>query len=450
MIIVLGRQTLFILLVPILIFLSAFMINGSLIAMLSIFIFSCTVLCYALFRLNLSIEIRNILDFIFIFVTIEFHIKYIYWIYENNYIGHFIGDAGYVVEQFNLELAYSYFSIFIALFTFISLILLKYKFFIASKLPPKNTMVLPILFYLIGILFLIIMFKFGVGRMGQQATSLPFGLSGFLFYTTQILIPYVLLREYSELNKEAKSKVIWIVFMIITYALIDSVVRSSRSTIIFIFLQLVFITSALKNVDLVTFLYRRKRFAIVIFTLILIVFYAMTIVRNIQVTTARGSNAQSVNEMVESTKQGPLEQVFNRLIGLPQLAKIISQDSNVGFFDVAEEGTAHFFTKKIVKHPATYHSSSPGLLGSSFLLFNQIGGVISAILLCLSIFVPLVVFRFFVVDKRASVVFASFIMIRTLLLLSEGTLKTTGLYLTVILFMGVFYEYLRKIYFRSV
>lgn len=102
--------------------------------------------------------------------------------------------------------------------------------------------------FTIAFILSVISLMLGIGKMGQENVRLPFHLTGIIQFCRTDLIPVIVLCIYADLKKN-KKKVGKILLLLFVWALFESVVRMSKSAIIFSFMPIIFyeIISRKKN-----------------------------------------------------------------------------------------------------------------------------------------------------------------------------------------------------------
>lgn len=103
--------------------------------------------------------------------------------------------------------------------------------------------------FIVGFLLTLLSYIIGIGKMGVENTSLPFHLSGIIQFCRTDLIPVLVLCLY--VNRKNKGKSVLIVLVLLFgWSLFETVVRLSKSAILFSFLPIIMyeLLSSKKNI----------------------------------------------------------------------------------------------------------------------------------------------------------------------------------------------------------
>lgn len=235
----------------------------------------------------------------------------------------------------------------------------------------------------------IVMKYYGVGVMGSEGVSLPYGLSGLLYYGRTIFIPIILIYIL-ELSICKKNKKIFRLVVVVFFLLVISeiLVRASKSPLLNMALYLFVLYFILYSRGTDTSHTLSKKFIIWVFILSIAMFPIVTIYRVVlveasSVTSISGEISTSFSRggMIIST----ISSFFHRLLGFTQLAGILAMGVEIHDFNAVFEygSVANYYTRDVLKFSMSGHASSPSLLGASLLLGGSMWFVLVIFYYCL-------------------------------------------------------------------
>ena len=218
-----------------------------------------------------------------------------------------------------------------------------------------------------------LMYYAGVGLMGSEGKSLPFKLSGVLFYSRTIILPLFFLYVIEKaivLGRKFLFKKVMLLYLLL--ALSEIIVRASKAPLLHLTLliSLLFIILIVNGEKIKLKLNRRN--------ILLLIFSSVVFFPIIEIYRDMAVFGFSTNFLIDSINQAynqsifllASEKFFHRLIGFTQLAGIISLDlHNQSLEFIASFGNiAKYYTKHILDIYTLGHLSSPSLLGTTVLL----------------------------------------------------------------------------------
>lgn len=247
----------------------------------------------------------------------------------------------------------------------------------ASERTTKSTYIFCII--ILSIAAAVVMVKTGVGKMGIEITELPFKLTGILFYSCTLVIPYAMLREitaqmtcsYHKLDAKYNNLLITtFVLFIITI----SIHTGSRSLMIYSIIQLVICYFIINEINIFKFMKEKVLQVITSLVLLYLLYHLISFSRLYFINLGDFG----VSDYFALVDKSFFFSVINRLLGITQLSTIL-EFSNINNELLNELGLAKYYTKEVLKHGAIFHSSSPGYLGSHYLLFGSYSAFVAAV-----------------------------------------------------------------------
>lgn len=246
-----------------------------------------------------------------------------------------------------------------------------------GKVPFIDSGIIRVSFVLIAVYVVfssVIMLIFGVARMGTEGVSLPYGMSGVLFYSRTTIIPlylmYVFTAALQYKNMELLKKSLFLLFFL---AVSEIVVRASKSPMFILFLQVGVVFQIVSGSFDV---YKpKKRHVVIVLCLALFLWPVIEIYR-IYVTGI--NEVVALTDLKDYNDKGlilySLDRLFQRLLGFSQFAGVISLNANsvFGLHELFVEGKSisTFYTQEVLNITIEGHRSSPSLLGSFFLILG--------------------------------------------------------------------------------
>ncbi|BDU38866.1 hypothetical protein [Vibrio nigripulchritudo] len=231
----------------------------------------------------------------------------------------------------------------------------------------------------------IVMQHYGVAVMGSEGVSLPYGLSGLLYYGRTIFIPiiliYILELSICKKNKKIFRLAVAVFFLL---AISEIIVRASKSPLLnlALYLFVLYLILYFRGIDTSHTLSRK--FIIWVFILSVAMFPIVTIYRIVlfdtsYVTSISGELGSSFSNggMITSA----ISSFFHRLLGFTQLAGIVAMGVEVQDFNAFFEygSVANYYTREVLRLSMSGHASSPSLLGASLLLAGNMWFVLVVI-----------------------------------------------------------------------
>ena len=248
-----------------------------------------------------------------------------------------------------------------------------------------NLFILPLVFILI-LFSNYLMYSKNIALMGAKSVYLPFKLAGITFYTNAVIIPGILIF-LCWVNYQKKLKIYFIlsICFLILHALIQTLLRTSKGTIIGLLILVVFMLM-IKRVKFS----KGKLFFFSISTLLIFIFYPIIgIYRWIRVADSKGGLFSGISRAIMtlmSNSDGGFRSIFvntfnsmfHRLTGVESLMMIIAKGfkplgigalNNFPIF--GGRGLAKIFTLEVEGIPEYIITSS----ATSFLgWFYMVGG----------------------------------------------------------------------------
>ena len=235
-------------------------------------------------------------------------------------------------------------------------------------------------------------FSYKIGIPGEEPLYLPFKLAGVINLTQKLFIPllYVLLIYISDIYKFRKINYLSITFYGL-YAILSAIITTSRAEIIFPFIVLL-----LYWIEIGKFKKTWIKYFFILIPIVIIGYALLGIFRQI---SALGLG---IEEVFDSETFYQLQDFgidtsniaafiiffsgfFLRIQGADSLMYImdyIEQFSFTRFFEImfGQEGSAYFYTEKVLDYQTLGTLFSPSLLGFFYMIFPSI------LMVCFSIY----------------------------------------------------------------
>lgn len=225
----------------------------------------------------------------------------------------------------------------------------------------------------------IVMYSFGVAVMGTDNVSLPFRLSGILFYSRTIVIPLALiyfLEKALVFNNEKLFRYCITVFLIL--AVSEIIVRASKSPMFFLLLQLAFLYLALFARGITVSIRIKARYLAMMFIFALALWPVVEVYRTMMVqgqvsVELAGNVADYVDNSDRHFALFVLERLLQRLVGFLQLSGLVTDiwfdhDLKTVF---QYSNIAAYYTQHYLGYTMEGHLSSPSLLGAAIILGGE-------------------------------------------------------------------------------
>jgi hypothetical protein len=232
-----------------------------------------------------------------------------------------------------------------------------------------------------------IMYATGIGRMGEETVTLPFRLSGWIFYTRTTLIQgLILLLIWCSDNSGLKKYFTFGIILLLIHGITELLLTSSKGFFLILLLDLVFllILSGRLNKQRLSFTIVTVMLAIMLWPVFSYYRYARMLDYKVPITT-------SLREAVESLYLGPstyteesansIQGIFFRT-GMISLLPIMGSEPEPLGAGIIETSPTNFYTNDVLGY-STEHitSSAPSLFGWFYLLGGNIAVVIGVPLL---------------------------------------------------------------------
>lgn len=384
-------------------------------------------------------------------------------VFHNNILPEsFVNDITYHAIKNPVVLYASYFKITLFFITITSISLFSIKKI--PQIPVNNIKIVlrsnkfMIRIYLFLILIMvatfIIMYVFGIGRMGEANVELPFRISGFVFHVRIVLIPALLLLLISYNYNIKSNKGMFFTLLLMTFhGISDIFLRSSKGALLSMVL-LVLIYLILDNRLTI------KHIKIVATTILLTIlsFPVLSEYRHVRMLSASSSNhsinldriIENINFQNSSLFLDGLKSMFLRFPGFDNVLHIIASSRSLELTtELHFSEITSYYTHNVLGYPITaMHSSAPSLLGWLILYFGEYYFVIGLIVFSFFIlFIWRTLNKNFVFSKTVIASLFSWWVFR---ISSDGVLDDLGLSLAVLFASMVICEYItRKTFYRE-
>ena len=212
-----------------------------------------------------------------------------------------------------------------------------------------------------------------IAVMGAEIVALPYRMAGVVFYTRTVLLPALLLLLVCMADQHGLKRRFQLgVLLLMIHGVSDAILRSSRSSLVFMFLALMFLVILTGRMNR-----RRWRFIAACLVLSLLLFPVLTAYRYVR----GGSN---ISDIVAPLREGIgstyLSENFGEIVldtwatlvfratGMNSLLEIAGSGSGpLGFHRV--NGVTPFFNEEIMNVPADAVTSyAPSLIGWFYLV----------------------------------------------------------------------------------
>ena len=223
-------------------------------------------------------------------------------------------------------------------------------------------------FSLVWIVLAVIMYRFGVGVMGTAGVSLPYNLSGILFYSRTILMPLILLFCMQEAIKARSRPLLYLALIsMCALAFSEVLVRASKSPLILIGIYFWVLITMMRMQNVRPFVIDKK--AIVgIFSFGVILFPIITLYRTLAVSGVDFSFAtvMTVAQLLSENNvdtMNLIQTAFNhfvhRFVGFTQFAGLVAIEvPSMDAANVISVGIAKYYTAEILGYTFEGHLSA--------------------------------------------------------------------------------------------
>lgn len=216
----------------------------------------------------------------------------------------------------------------------------------------------------------IIMMSLGVAVMGTDGVSLPYKLSGVLFYARTILVPVLLLFFLQDAIEGGRRNIFrGCIFLFGLLAVSEILVRASKAPLFVLILQISMLYIILSCSGRSVVIRPSKTQLFFVFCLALLMWPAIEAYRVVmtkQIDVALDMSDYSDQNLVIYS----LQRLFQRLLGFLQFAGIYSDRTMLHELNVifSYDSLSRYYTQGYLGYFQKGHLSSPSLLGASFLL----------------------------------------------------------------------------------
>lgn len=223
----------------------------------------------------------------------------------------------------------------------------------------------------------VVMQQFGVAVMGTEGVSLPYGLSGILFYSRTIAIPFVLLALISQLHgRDLRGWRVLLIVLFVLLALSEVVVRATKAP--FFSLILYLLVLRFSRTDEAPAERRTWLLLTALVVPALILYPVIEAYRFIVIFGQGGVGGLvgAIGGVAAAQDNGwailgaPFIGIHNRLVGFTQLIGIVGEvdlGAGIGPF-LRSGGIARFYTQDLLGLNIEGHLSSPSLLGMALIV----------------------------------------------------------------------------------
>ncbi|WP_028870334.1 hypothetical protein [Psychromonas arctica] len=318
----------------------------------------------------------NINTFLFYFMYTLFVVLYVLKAFAMSIIGF---DVAYYVTTLNIvvqedSIATGVFQLIAVNFSFV-LCAIAINYFTNNRnvverkpITKKFSTWLSVWIFLYILFSSIIMKNLGVAVMGGEAVSLPYGLSGVLFYSRTIAIPLIILCFISNAISSGDKKLFnSSIFIFLFLALTEIYVRTTKGPLFVFVLQFVcvYLMVETRKISL------NKTLIVLLFLLSMAMWPLIEVYR----LSTLGLSFSSVGSgnFIDLFSHTFLR-LFDRLLGFTQFIGVIelSEYSQFNIDGIINAGSVtNYYTRHILNIENMGHASSPSLLGALYLFIPE-------------------------------------------------------------------------------
>lgn len=287
-------------------------------------------------------------------------------------IGKSISVDGFLASLLIVSIAH-----FILLFIIIGLSFFRFvqKPFRYRFLSANGTVVLIAVLLLYVLISSAIMMHFGVGVMGTEGVSLPYKLSGLLFYSRTLLLPIILLRLIFENFLKGRSLLAFFsVFCLIVLLLSEVYVRATKGPLFYGFFYFFVLYVSLQRAGAIRKFKLKFWHGIVCLVLVLWLWPFIEMYRygllGLDNSLNIGTAINNSNSFFDYLTYG-LGRLSQRMLGFLQFAGIYSDPSALSSSlstVFSYDSLGQYYTRYYLGNENLGHLSSPSLLGVVFII----------------------------------------------------------------------------------
>lgn len=213
-----------------------------------------------------------------------------------------------------------------------------------------------------------VMWLFEVARMGTVGVSLPYKLSGVLYYGRTIVAPIVLLAIYGQaLVLGRRRDLAWSLALLLLLSVSDTFVRASKSPLLLTAIMVVALYLILSRSSHGVAFRLPLRYPIALACAGLVIWPLVEAYRGFVTGDIRAMAAWLDSE---SWLVGSVVGPFNRIMGFPYFAGLLQEPPRDASWTAiwSADSIAAYYTRDYLGYLTDGHLSSPSLLGAAYLV----------------------------------------------------------------------------------